>query len=159
MKKIILVLITVVAIFTLDRITKNIIEKNFLPMEKRVVIKNFFDITYIRNTGVAFGMLSNSPPSVRTVILSITSIIALGFIIYLLIKTPSQNRFFLISLSIILGGATGNIFDRFVYGSVVDFLDFYILNYHWPAFNVADIAITVGVGLILLTTLFSNKKF
>jgi signal peptidase II len=114
------------------------------------VIANFFSITYIRNPGAAFGFLSTSSSSFRFVFFGITSVFAVGLLGTILVRMPKDDWMGRLSVAGILGGAIGNLLDRLRYGEVIDFLDFYINGYHWPAFNVADSAITVGVVFLIL---------
>jgi signal peptidase II len=109
------------------------------------VIDGFFSLTYIRNTGAAFGILAGSGAAFRLPFLMLFSLFAIGFIIVMLRRLPERETGLIIALTFILGGAIGNLIDRLAYAEVIDFLDFYWGNYHWPAFNVADSFITVGV--------------
>ena len=109
------------------------------------VIGGFFNLTYIRNTGAAFGILAGSGAAFRLPFLVLFSLLAIGFIIVMLRRLPESETGLIIALTFILGGAIGNLVDRFAYGEVIDFLDFYWATYHWPAFNIADSFITVGV--------------
>lgn len=111
------------------------------------VIDKFFNLTYIRNTGAAFGILAGSAAAFRLPFLMIFSLLAIGFIIVMLRRLPERETGLISALAFILGGAIGNLIDRFAYGEVIDFLDFYWANYHWPAFNIADSFITVGVTI------------
>lgn len=112
------------------------------------VIENFFSLTYIRNTGAAFGILAGSHEAIRLTVLVVFSLVAIGFILVLLKRLPSGETGLITALAFILGGAIGNLIDRIAYGEVIDFLDFYWSGYHWPAFNLADSFITIGVLII-----------
>jgi len=112
------------------------------------VIENFFSLTYIRNTGAAFGILAGSHEAIRLPVLVVFSLVAIGFILVLLKRLPSGETGLITALAFILGGAIGNLIDRIAYGEVIDFLDFYWSGYHWPAFNLADSFITIGVLII-----------
>jgi len=112
------------------------------------VIENFFRLTYIRNTGAAFGILAGSHEAIRLPVLVVFSLVAIGFILVLLKRLPSGETGLITALAFILGGAIGNLIDRIAYGEVIDFLDFYWSGYHWPAFNLADSFITIGVLII-----------
>ncbi len=132
-----------------DQITKALIIKS-LPLHKSItVISGFFDITHILNPGGAFGLMANLSMVVRTVVFLFISSLAVGLILYFYIKTPPGFPFLAIGFALIFGGAIGNLIDRIRFGVVVDFLDFYIGKYHWPAFNVADSAITVGIFIFI----------
>ncbi len=113
------------------------------------IIDGFFNLTYVRNTGAAFGIFAGSAEIFRRPFLILVSIIAIGFIFVMLKRLPEKGTGLITALAFILGGAAGNLIDRIVYGEVIDFLDFYWGSYHWPAFNLADSFITVGVAITL----------
>ena len=115
----------------------------------------FFNIVFVRNTGVSFGMFSEWGILGRY-FFSIFSIVVGSFLILLAIF--SDTKLFRISLGLISSGALGNAIDRVYFGGVIDFIDFFIYNFHWPAFNFADIFITVGVILLLFDNIFNKKK-
>ncbi|GMV48665.1 signal peptidase II [Nitrospirales bacterium NOB] len=137
-------------IVVVDQVTKVSVMENMRLHESIPVIQNFFNITYIRNPGAAFGFLSSSSSSFRFVFFGVTSVFALGLLGTILARMPKDDWMGQLSVAGILGGAIGNLMDRLRYGEVIDFLDFYINGYHWPAFNVADSAITVGVVFLIL---------
>lgn len=141
-------LIIIVAVFILDRITKYFIVKNFYLGESVAVIENVFHITYITNTGTAFGMLQKYGNIL--LIFSIVAIILISILIFIKKDISGLNQ---IAFSLILGGAFGNLFDRIFRGEIIDFLDFRI----WPIFNVADSAITIGITLLFFYSIFSKK--
>lgn len=128
-------------IFLLDRVTKSLILSHFIPRESLVVIDKIFSITYVRNTGGAFGLFAGEAGFF--IYLSIVVIILISFYLFFGRERDFYAR---ICLALVLGGAMGNLFDRVFYGYVIDFLDFRI----WPVFNLADTAISVGSGLLLL---------
>jgi signal peptidase II len=130
-------------IIVLDQITKHLVLKYMNPFES-IEIFPFLHIVSVRNTGGAFGMFK----SVGSTLFIAVSVMAIIFVIWLLIRT--KEGYF--GLSLILGGAIGNITDRLRYGWVVDFIDFSIGKFHWPAFNVADSALTIGVIVVLLSS-------
>jgi signal peptidase II len=134
----------------LDRLTKAWIQNRFDLSESASVIDGFFNITYVRNTGVAFGIFSSISSPVKSVLLSVFTAIAAIIVITYSIRSPVRNRLLQMALALILGGALGNLYDRLAYGYVVDFLEFYVGAYHWPSFNVADSAISIGVLLLAL---------
>ena len=139
-----------------DQITKALILK-YLPLHKSIpVIAGLFDITHVLNPGGAFGLMANMSVVVRTVVFLFISSLAVGLIFYFYIKTPRGYIFLAAGFALIFGGAIGNLIDRVRFGMVVDFLDFYIGNYHWPAFNIADSAITVGIFIFLFHLLFKK---
>jgi signal peptidase II len=132
-------------ILILDQLTKYIVDRT-IPLHHSIpVIDDVFSLTYIRNTGAAFGMLAGSAAHFRLPFLVIFSLVAIGFIIVMVRRLPPGETGLITALAFILGGAIGNLIDRVVYGEVIDFLDFYWSTYHWPAFNLADSFITVGV--------------
>lgn len=136
----------------LDQLTKLIITKCFELNTGKIIIDNFFSLLYIRNTGAAWGILSNN-----TILLIIISLIFLGAFIYFIKKT-NVTKMETYSYGLILGGIVGNLLDRIVRGYVVDFFNFKIFNYNYPVFNVADIFIVVGVILIIIEEIIKYKK-
>jgi len=140
----------VAATLVLDRWTKVLIQKRFDLNESISVIDGFFNITYVRNTGVAFGIFSSISSPAKSVLLSLFTACAAVVVITYSVRSPARNRLLQIALSLILGGALGNLYDRLAYGYVVDFLEFYAGSYHWPSFNIADSAISTGVALLAL---------
>lgn len=142
----------------LDQITKYLVLKNFMLHESLEIIPGYFHLTFVRNTGAAFGILSGQPALWRQVFFVTVVLVALVALFIMYRKFGRESRLYCVGLGLIAGGAVGNLIDRVRFGSVVDFLDFFVGAYHWPAFNIADSAITVGVGLLLLHTLFFEKK-
>ena len=140
-------------VFALDRITKRIIESRMSVFDTYTVIPGFFDLVHARNRGAAFSMFADSTSPLRPFFLIGLSLAALILVAGILRKASTLDKATAIGLSLILGGAVGNVFDRIVSGAVTDFLDFYIGALHWPAFNVADSAIVIGSGLLLLSLL------
>ena len=139
-----------------DQITKVLILE-YLPYQHSItVVAGFFDITHIHNPGGAFGLMANMSKTVRTVVFLLASSAAVGLIFYLYVKVPPSYAFLAVGFSLIFGGAIGNLIDRVRLGVVVDFLDVYLGNYHWPAFNVADSAITVGIFIFGFHLLFKK---
>lgn len=140
----------------LDQITKAAILIN-LPLHHSIsVIPGFFNLTHIHNPGGAFGFMANQSSSLRSVIFLLVSILAIGLVYYFYKNTPKTHTWLATGFALIFGGAIGNLIDRIRFGKVVDFLDFYVGNYHWPAFNVADSAITVGIAIFLFHLLFKK---
>ena len=133
-----------------DQLSKYAVWVWLAPHKHVAVIPGLFDLTMAMNTGVAFGMMSGEKTVIRVIGLIVVALFALGVIIYLIHTVGAGERLFLFGLSLIAGGALGNMVDRIRLGAVIDFLDVYIGPYHWPAFNVADAGITVGTGLILI---------
>jgi len=140
----------VAATLAFDRWTKALIQKRFDLNASMSVIDGFFNITYVRNTGVAFGIFSSISSPAKSVLLSVFTACAAVVVITFSVRTPAHNRLLQIALSLVLGGALGNLYDRLAYGYVVDFLELYAGSYHWPSFNVADSAISIGVALLAI---------
>jgi signal peptidase II len=135
----------------LDQWTKQIIVDRFHLGESIPVIQEFFSITYVRNTGAAFGFLASADPSFRVPFFLLVPLVSLVVILFLFRKLPDRDLGTASALALVMGGAIGNLIDRLRFGYVVDFLDFHWkYQAHFPAFNVADSAICVGVGLMML---------
>ena len=153
-----------VAVVVLDQLTKNYILKAFTYGESMDVIKNYFNITYVRNYGAAFGMLSKVNPSIRDNFFLLMPPFAMTVILFMLKMAPASEKLRKISLCAVFAGALGNYIDRIRFGYVVDFLDFhYYQKWAWPAFNVADMSIVCGVTVLIILEIFapveeSNKK-
>lgn len=145
-------LITAV-IITIDQLTKWAVVKNMALYEQIPIIKDFFYLTSHRNTGAAWGILEGQ----MVFFYIITAVVIVGIVFYMQ-KYGKGNKLLAVSLSLILGGAIGNFIDRIIRQEVVDFLDFIIINYDYPIFNIADSALVLGVILILITTFIDEKK-
>ncbi|MDW3684761.1 signal peptidase II [Cupriavidus sp. CV2] len=137
-------------VIVLDQFFKIVIVRTFAYGESRPVTR-FFNLVLVYNKGAAFSFLADAGGWQRWFLTGLGVLVGL-FIIWMLYRHTGQ-RLFCFAISLILGGAIGNVVDRVVYGHVVDFLDFYVRNYHWPAFNVADCAITVGAVLLIVDEL------
>mgnify|MGYP003449213838 FL=1 len=144
-------------IILLDQLTKQQIMHTMRLHESIPVIPNLFSLTYIRNPGAAFGLLAGSSNAFRMVFFGLTSIFAFGLLGTILLRMPEEDWVGRISVAGILGGAIGNLIDRLRFGEVIDFLDVYIETYHWPAFNVADSAITIGVIFLIIHFAFEKQ--
>jgi signal peptidase II len=140
--------LTVAIILLLDQLTKIYIDTAFALYESITVIENFFNIIYVRNPGAAFGILADS--SIRIPFFIGVSVIASIGILWYLRKVAVTDRWQHFALGLIFSGAVGNLVDRIRLGEVIDFLDAHWYQYHWPAFNVADSAICVGVGILFI---------
>ncbi len=136
-----------------DIATKEYIMTHFPLHYSQVVIPGIFNLVHIQNKGVAFGFLGGAAPIWRDVLLLLLPIVAMSGILIFAFCYPQQKKGILLSLGGILGGALGNLIDRFRFRAVIDFLDVYWGNYHWPAFNIADSAITVGVLFLVFCTM------
>jgi signal peptidase II len=140
--------IITLVILVLDQTTKLYVDANFRLHETVPVIRNFFHLTYVRNKGAAFGILADN--AVRIPFFITVSIIAMLGILWYIKHIRGDQRLALVSLSLVFSGALGNLIDRIRLGEVIDFLDVFWQRHHWPAFNVADSAITVGVTLLFI---------
>ncbi|WP_428569223.1 MAG: signal peptidase II [Solidesulfovibrio sp. DCME] len=134
----------------LDQATKAWIQHNMVLYTTRPVIPDFFNLVYVLNRGAAFGFLNRSDIQWQTYFFFAATALAVLIIIHLLRMARDSDTLLILGLGSILGGAIGNLFDRIRTGEVVDFLDFYWKSYHWPAFNVADIAIFLGSMALLI---------
>lgn len=137
-----------------DQVTKLCVDQ-WMPLHHSIpLIDGLFSLTYIRNTGAAFGIFAGSAAAFRLPFLIVFSLVAVGFVVMMLRRLPENQTGLITALAFIIGGAVGNLIDRIAYGEVIDFLDVYWGRYHWPAFNLADSFITVGV---LITVFYLIK--
>ena len=143
-------LVSIVGLIVIvDQITKSLILHHLELYRSIPVIPGFFSITHIHNPGGAFGFLAQGHSGLRQGLFLLASAAAIVLVIYYFVKTPANLPWLSAGFAMILGGAIGNLIDRLRMGEVVDFIDVYIGDVHWPAFNVADSAISVGVVIIL----------
>lgn len=149
----------VVLVVLLDQITKMIVLRMIPEYERIVVISGFFNLTHVHNPGGAFGFLAQNGAAWRHWLFLGAAFFALGIILYFYHRTPRTLPWLAGSLAMIFGGAIGNMIDRIRFGEVVDFLDVYIASYHWPTFNVADSAVSVGIGIFILHILLKKMPF
>ena len=157
-KNIVLFIFGAIAVIVLDQITKAVITEKLFMYGSHKVIDGFFSLVYVMNPGAAFGFLAGAPEIFRYLFFISVTVLAILLIIYYILKSKSQDVLIVISLTLIFGGAVGNLIDRIRFGAVVDFLDFYIGTWHWPAFNAADSAISIGAVLMIWEMLVSRKK-
>jgi signal peptidase II len=143
-------------VLILDQATKYLVEKHIRLYETITVVPGFFNLTHVRNRGAAFGILADVPGLWRSLFFITVAIIAVA-VIGFLIRTAVE-RLQIIAFSLIAGGAVGNLIDRFRYSEVVDFIQWYVKDYYWPSFNIADSAISVGVVLLFVDMLFAKKQ-
>jgi signal peptidase II len=147
--KMLMVAAIVTAILSLDQATKMLIARSLAVHEAVPVFESFFHLTHERNTGAAFSILAQAPASFRQPFFLLTTIVAVAALLFFLKSVDASDTWTITAIAGILGGAIGNFIDRMVYGEVVDFLLVHWRGYHWPAFNVADSCITLGViGLL-----------
>jgi signal peptidase II len=140
-------------VVTLDQFTKWLVAQRISLHDSVDVIPGLFRLTHVQNQGAAFGLFSESPSEWKVAMLILFSVAALAVVSALLWKNGNAMNATAIALSLVFGGALGNLWDRVANGRVIDFLDFYVGSHHWPAFNVADSAIVVG-ALLLLSEIF-----
>jgi signal peptidase II len=148
-RKYLILIVLTISLIVLDQVTKYVVHDKFRLGESIPILTGFFNLTYIRNTGAAFGLLAHANLVFRIPFFVIVPIVALGAIGYIFRKIPDQDLKLSIALSLVIGGAVGNLIDRVLLGYVIDFLDFHVLGYHWPAFNVADSVISIGAVLLV----------
>jgi len=152
--KIHLFIIPALAILFIDQITKLLIIRSFRVYESLVVVEGFFNIVHVRNRGMAFGFLNRSEGEMAFYFLLFATIAAVVLILLWAWKLKPSEIGMILGLSFIIGGAMGNLVDRLRLREVIDFLDFHIGSYHWPAFNVADSAITIGTFWVAIHLFF-----
>jgi len=143
-------------VIALDQITKLAVIRALRPYDAIPVIPGFFNLVHVRNPGIAFGLLSRWGTAWSVFLLSALTIAAIILLLVWFSRLRDDRRTSF-GLSLIIGGAVGNLIDRVRLGEVVDFLDFYVGSFHWPAFNVADSAVTVGTICLALSILFEQS--
>ncbi len=141
-----------------DQAIKLTVASRFHLGESIALIPGYLSITYIRNRGAVFGVLASHPGDFIPVFFIATTLGALAFVFYLYRYSPSAHAYGRHALMLIFGGGLGNLVDRIAYGEVIDFIDVYYGSYHWPAFNLADSCISVGVALLALDLLRSPRE-
>lgn len=145
-------------VFALDQVSKYLV-RQLLPFNQSVVvIKDVLNLVHIQNPGIIFGFLSQSTHELKTYLLITVSLVAITFLLFFLRSLKEKDLILFIALSLILGGAIGNLVDRIAFKRVIDFIDFHWRTYHWPAFNVADSAITVGMVFFVIQVLRDENK-
>lgn len=156
-KQHILFFLTIFMVVAMDQFTKHLVLQGIALHESVPLINGFFNLTHVTNTGAAFGFLAGHEAWRHLFFLGIGSVSVLAMLIFYF-KAGPHSFAVTLGLALVSGGAIGNIWDRVQLGFVLDFLDFYLGNYHWPAFNVADSAITVGGGLMAWSLLMPSGK-
>ena len=157
-KKYLILIVVFCAVLFFDQITKAYVDRALHNFQSIEVIKNFFHITHVRNTGAAFGLLAGPAHPLRTALFVVISGVAIGAILLIYRKIEEDDTLHALAFSLLLGGAVGNLVDRVWKGHVIDFLDLHWYDHHWPAFNFADAAICGGIGLILLNMVIGTRK-
>lgn len=150
--------IVTASVVVLDQITKALVRPALALHQSVEVIPNFLDLTRVHNTGAAFGMLNEVDFPMKTLVLSLVALVALGGVSWYAATVPLTDRLARIGVAGVLGGAIGNLIDRATTGYVLDFVDAYVGTWHFWAFNVADAAITVGVIFMILDMLGLGKR-
>jgi signal peptidase II len=145
-------------VLILDQITKSIVQERMRIHESVPIVERFFSLTYIRNPGAAFGLFADHGNGLRMAFFVTISVVAIVFLWTLFVKTPKEAFVGRLSMAMVMGGAMGNLVDRIRFGEVVDFLDFYVGSYHWPAFNVADSSISIGVALMVWYFIQADRR-
>jgi signal peptidase II len=145
------------AVVFLDRASKAWIETQTSESWRHEVIRNFVYLVHSRNPGIAFSLFANSNSPVLRILLIVGALVIIGVIAWLLTASKNLGALNAAGLALLLGGATGNLTDRILHGAVTDFLEVFLGAYRWPAFNVADSAITVGAILLIFDVLFSRQ--
>lgn len=140
-----------IAVFLLDQISKQIVVQSLVQHQSIEVLPDFFSISYIHNRGAVFGLGSTFATPYLSWLLSLLSVVSLVVILAYFLRVNATNRRLYTGLALVLGGAMGNLYDRLKNGYVVDFIDVHWFLHHWPTFNLADSAICIGVGLLLLS--------
>ncbi|MGE5310183.1 MAG: signal peptidase II [Nitrospirota bacterium] len=147
------------AILVLDQVTKALVSAALRLHESRSIIPGFLGLTLVHNTGAAFGILAGESSPLRTAFFLVVSVVAMGVVLWLLWRLRPEQKVEAVALSLIFGGAVGNVIDRIRFGKVIDFIDVFYRSYHWPAFNVADAAISVGVFLLFWCLILGKDRF
>jgi signal peptidase II len=144
------------AVLFLDQWSKGVVTRTMEVHQSKTVVPDLFDLTYVRNTGAAFGLFASVDSSLKAILLNSIAVIVFLIVSAYALRSSHKSIRLQVGLALILGGAVGNLLDRVRFGYVVDFLDFAISGHHWPAFNVADSAICIGVALLFLDMLGSE---
>jgi signal peptidase II len=148
----------VAVIVALDQYTKHLVVSAWQLGDTTPIVPGFFSLTYLRNRGGAFGLFAGLPETWRVAFFVVFALATVAALIWMLRTTPREDRTQRLALTWVIGGALGNLYDRILYGEVVDFLDVYVGDWHWPAFNVADSFITCGVVLLLVGSFMTSAQ-
>ena len=145
------------AILALDQWTKWLVERHLPPLETHVLVPGFLQLTHVRNPGVAFGFFASGGAAGSWLLVAF-AFLALALVAVYFARTAPSQKLLLTALGLILGGAVGNLVDRLLDGAVTDFVDAYVGIHHWPAFNVADSAISVALCLLVWDAFFARRR-
>ncbi len=140
-------------VLLLDQVSKWLIINHLELHQGLSIIPGFFNLVLVKNRGMAFGILSQTRPGFSYYFLLTATMVAIGVIVLFFFWIKGKEKWLTVGLSLILGGAIGNLVDRVQFGYVIDFLDFFLRGYHWPAFNVADSAVTAGTFWLFINIL------
>lgn len=157
-KKYMLFGVTAFLVVLIDQATKVCVMANLNLYDTHPVIAGFFNITYVRNPGAAFGFLAGASPLFRYTFFTAVTVAAILLILYYVRTSKTEEKFTVLSLAFIMAGAVGNLIDRVRFGEVVDFLDVYLGAHHWPAFNVADASISIGAVILVWEMIRRGKE-
>jgi len=149
-----LIICPALLVVLVDQVSKLLVIRGLRVHESVPVIRGFFNLVHVRNRGMAFGFMNRTGTETTFWILISVSIVAIGLLVFWFSRLKEDDIAVTLGLSLIAGGAVGNLIDRLRFREVVDFLDLFVGSYHWPAFNVADASITVGTFIIALTLIF-----
>lgn len=150
--------VVIIIVIAADQLSKLWVVEAFRLYESREIIPGLFNLVYVVNTGAAFSMLADVDSPWRHYFFLTVGIVAVVGLSFFYNKLKDENKYYYIPIGLIVGGAIGNLIDRVRLGAVVDFLDFYLGGYHWPAFNVADSAICVGAALFIVMNVIDSRK-
>jgi signal peptidase II len=146
------------AVIILDQVTKRVIRDHVDVRESIPIVDGFVSIVHARNPGAAFSFLADAPAWFREPFFIAITVTAIAVLLYVISRLPLEDRLTRVALGGVFGGAVGNLIDRLMYGEVTDFIDVHWRSHHWPAFNVADSAITIAVGAVVLNSLFFARS-
>jgi signal peptidase II len=157
-KTTLLLLLPALAVIVLDQISKFVLVSTIPEYRSVTVIEGFFNLVHVRNRGIAFGLMNRPGQGLQFYFLVAATIGAITLLLFWFRKMKDEDPKMTVGLGLILGGAVGNFIDRLRLGEVIDFLDFYVGSYHWPAFNAADMAITVGILWLAVITILRKPS-
>jgi len=159
MKRVFYISLIGAIIILVDQFTKGVVQDSFYLGESKTIIEGLFNLTYVKNKGAAFGMGASAPDWIRAILFLYLPVAACFYLLYLVWVSRNQKNWIPCwAYGLIFAGAVGNLIDRFMLDYVVDFLDFYIKDSHFPAFNVADSAISIAAGLLIIDLILDYKR-
>ena len=159
MKRVFYISLIGAIIILVDQFTKGVVQDSFYLGESKTIIEGLFNLTYVKNKGAAFGMGATAPDWLRAILFLYLPVAACFYLLYLVWVSRNQKNWIPCwAYGLIFAGAVGNLIDRFMLDYVVDFLDFYIKDSHFPAFNVADSAISIAAGLLIIDLILDYRR-